>query len=671
MEQDFQNSVINSMNICIEKIDYILYYYELIGNNSENILDLLKQNNKFVPEDIKKSFFRGLDINIEKLKKTLMNAKSILEKLETEKIDNIQYETFLKNELVNFNWSQQLPYLQSHYIDKSKEFIARIEKGETFTQEDFQCLDVYVGMVQNNNFAMNLLIGKVSSIAIFNHIGHIKNNIVIIGANGSGKSTFARNLNGKLGDNFVIISAQHLLVYNKPQNILIGHKELELVREFQKSNKLGSDSNLTDLFRNDFTNLVMALFEEKAKREHAYYNKIESRKDSILDRAIEIWGNLITHRQIVNSEQYELEVRTPEGDIYDFNYLSDGEKAIFYYIGHVLLAEKNSYIIIDEPENHLHLSICTELWNILENERNDCIFIYITHNIDFAVSRNNKTLLWNKKFLPPFDWEVEEIESDNDIPDVLMFQIVGCRKNVVFCEGDDRNSLDYKIYSQLFNDYNVIPVQGHDTVIKYCNSFNRNKGLSGIKAFGIIDGDAWSEDEINSLKEDNIMVLPYNEMENFICDSKILNYIAKATGSSKEAVSNYISKFFDIVSTDKKRQAVWYANNSLNNYLKHNMLKKDKYIEELESEVNTIVSTNSVRNYYNIRIEQLEKHLSEEDYNALIKLVNLKKKLTRELANKFIVNNYEERVINLIRNEEKFLNYIKDNFLKQYFSLLF
>lgn len=670
MDQNFEKLVINSVNICIQKIEYILYYYELINNDRENILDLLEENKKFIPENIKKSFFKGIVINIEKLKETLMNATSIIEKLQLEKIENMQYEAFLKNEFVNYNWNQ-LSYLDDYNISQSKKFVTTVKNKEPFIQSDFQVLDSYAWMIQNSITSMNLLIGKISSIGIFNYIKHIKNNIVIIGANGSGKSTFARNLNGKLGSNFVIISAQHLLVYNKPQNISILQSGIDLVRNFQKNDKLGSDINLADLFRNDFTNLVMALFEEKAKREHAYYDGYEDRKDSILDKTIEIWENLITHRKIVNSDQYQLEVKTLEGDIYDINNLSDGEKAIFYYIGHVLLAEKNSYIIIDEPENHLHLSICTSLWNVLENKRIDCKFIYITHDIDFAVSRNNKTILWNKRFLAPFDWEVEEIESDNVIPDVLMFEIVGCRKNVVFCEGDDRNSLDYKIYTQLFRDYNVIPVQGHDNVITYCKSFNRNQGLSGIKAFGIIDGDAWSEEEICSFKEDNIMVLPYNEIENFICDLNILKYIAKTTGSSEGAVSKYISEFYNIVARDKERQAVWYANNSINNYLKHNMFKQDKDIEKLEREVNVIVSTNSVRNYYNNRIEQIEKYLLEEDYSSLIKFVDLKKRLTRELANKFIVNNYEERIINLIRNNQEFLKYIKDNFFKQYFSLLF
>nr|WP_242785723.1 AAA family ATPase [Bacillus cereus] len=192
------------------------------------------------------------------------------------------------------------------------------------------------------------------------------------------------------------MSAQHLLIFNPPNNIKLGEKSREVVSDFQKYDKLGSDYDLVELFKSDFSNLVLALFEEKNERQRLYYEEKEERTESILDRTIKIWESLITHRQIVHNEEHSLEVKTHDGETYLFNQLSDGEKAIFYYIAHVLLAEEHSYILIDEPENHLHLSICIKLWDILEQVRFDCKFIYITHNLDFAVSRNEKNFYGTK-----------------------------------------------------------------------------------------------------------------------------------------------------------------------------------------------------------------------------------------------------------------------------------
>jgi predicted ATP-dependent endonuclease of OLD family len=46
--------------------------------------------------------------------------------------------------------------------------------------------------------------------------------------------------------------------------------------------------------------------------------------------------------------------------------MSDGERAIFYFLGQCLVAPENAAIIIDEPEAHVHKSILQQLWNSIE-----------------------------------------------------------------------------------------------------------------------------------------------------------------------------------------------------------------------------------------------------------------------------------------------------------------
>ena len=104
--------------------------------------------------------------------------------------------------------------------------------------------------------------------------------------------------------------------------------------------------------RNDFEALIKALLVEKTEVSLEYYDT-DKKIISTLNKVINIWNELLIHRKIVNPNSYSLKVETLDNKkTYDFNLLSDGEKAIFYYIAHVLLAKKESYIIIDEPENH-------------------------------------------------------------------------------------------------------------------------------------------------------------------------------------------------------------------------------------------------------------------------------------------------------------------------------
>jgi len=63
--------------------------------------------------------------------------------------------------------------------------------------------------------------------------------------------------------------------------------------------------------------------------------------------------------------------------------MSDGERAIFYFLGQCLLAPADGAVIIDEPEGHVHKAVLGPLWSAIERARPDCAFIYITHESRF------------------------------------------------------------------------------------------------------------------------------------------------------------------------------------------------------------------------------------------------------------------------------------------------
>ena len=154
--------------------------------------------------------------------------------------------------------------------------------------------------------------------------------------------------------------------------------------------------------------------------------------------------------------------------------MSDGEREIFYVVGRVLLSKPSSLIIIDEPELHLHKAILNKLWDILEVKRNDCQFIYLTHDIDFASSRIAQKL-WLKSYTSDIleDWELEPI-LDNAIPEVLLMKILGSRKKILFCEGKN-SSMDHQIFEILFPNYTITPVASCKDVINYTRAFNKIK----------------------------------------------------------------------------------------------------------------------------------------------------------------------------------------------------
>lgn len=576
-----------------------------------------------------------------------------------------QYKTFLQSEIMLYNPQNK------HLIDDSstRQILNFINKQTTnipnISPSDSHVIECLHFLPEQYDSYTNELSNLYTKIFIFNQISGIDGNIVMVGANGSGKSTFARQLNGKLANNIVILSAQHFLYYSKRQNISATGNEIKKVRDFQHNMKLGSDSNFTQIMTSDMNDLVNALVSEYADCAFDYYEN-NNRKQSYLSQTITLWHSIIEHRYL-ESTRTGLNVFGENISNYEFNQLSDGEKAVFYYIGHILLAQPNSYIIIDEPENHLHLTICNKLWDILEQQRPDCKFIYLTHNLNFATTRTNCTILWNKSFIPPSNWKFEILPENDIIPEVMIMELVGSRKNICFCEGNNQSSIDYKLYSVLFPQFTLIPVSGHRDVIDYVNSYNSTSSFI-TKALGIIDGDYHHPEQIGKWKQNNIFTLPINEIENVLCDDYILSFAIERFCAPNNALDNFHTAFWQLLQNTREQLASTYVNNLINEQFKENFLHEKNNIESIISELNTITSPDQIKSIYEQTLSKIDIFISTKNYNDAIRFVNFKGRLTKDIAKKTIIDKYENRVLDLIKKECSLQDYIKQTYFADFFK---
>ena len=189
--------------------------------------------------------------------------------------------------------------------------------------------------------------------------------------------------------------------------------------------------------------------------------------------------------------------------------MSDGERVAFFYIATVVAAPKQSFIIVDEPENHLNPAIYNKIWDKLIAVRNDCQFIFISHTMDFINARSNFELVKIKNFIRPNKFEFEFLGNAlEDIPAEVIVDIVGSRKPLLFCEGS-KNDYDYKIYEKLFGDqYTVIPTGNCLSVENSVEACNMHATTYSIQsAIGIIDSDLKSAEEIERLKAKKVYTL--------------------------------------------------------------------------------------------------------------------------------------------------------------------
>ncbi|MDE6239851.1 MAG: AAA family ATPase, partial [Muribaculaceae bacterium] len=221
--------------------------------------------------------------------------------------------------------------------------------------------------------------------------------LVIVGANGAGKSRFTSKMISSLGNRAYSLSALHGLYVTDADAVskssvgrICGDSAGDKVA-IGKSNEL--DLLLSQLMHDEMLNLLnYKLAKADGKNAELRLTK--------LDRVVGLWQEIFPENKILVESGSVLFSRSNGDDRYSALRLSDGERAVIYYIAGVLYAPKGSAIFINSPEIFLHPTIMQSLWSRIELLRPDCTFIYTTHDLEFTSSRSNATVVWVRDYDP-------------------------------------------------------------------------------------------------------------------------------------------------------------------------------------------------------------------------------------------------------------------------------
>lgn len=315
----------------------------------------------------------------------------------------------------------------------------------------------------------------------------------------------------------------------------------------------GMTAKNTTTLLNDYENVLSALSALKIKEQKMYLSECKGREVAgqphnnvppmVTDVLQRIWKSIFPQRDIKLDDAKVTALYSEGSEVKEYKGLdmSDGERVSLYLIAQTLCVPKNKTIIIDEPEIHLHRSIMNRLWTAIEKERRDCLFIYITHDTQFAANHSQAKKIWVKSF-DGEHWDLSKINSGN-LPEELLLNILGNRRPVLFVEGT-AESYDTKLYSELYKEHYVVPCGSCSSVITQTKAMKANPQLHHLQCCGLIDRDFRSDYEIEKLCEDGIYTLKVAEVENlFLVDNllRTINSIMGFTDSSKiDAVKRYI-----------------------------------------------------------------------------------------------------------------------------------
>ena len=517
----------------------------------------------------------------------------------------------------------------------------------------------YGGDIKSYDSLFPQIIYNFKVIKLFSFIAKIDSTTVIIGANGAGKSSLINELrknNSKINSNeMYVLPAQKLLYF--VSNI---HDRNEITRDryIQDLKEVDLKYNTIALqpfqiekdFSNTFTKLITLLVKDYTDIVTRRSRKEKNLPITLLDRVEQIWHQIfpeITFYPEPNDRVLEV-VRN--GDKYSINGLSDGERCLLFYIGNVLLAPENSYIVVDEPETFLNAAVYNELWDLLISERPDCQFIFASHNMDFVQSRTNATYIWCKNFEAPYDLDYQVLKESQKIPLPLLTEVSGAKKPILFCEGT-KNSLDYQIYSKLFSEFCFVkPVQGHKQVIQYTKAYNKLEETYGNKAYGIIDYDWMDKARIESYKEKNIFVLPFNEIEMLLVDEEMVNSVLSDDEEDKKQKINKLrDTIIGLCITNKDKIIRIALKKKLDEFMEGHLIETR---EPTEDEARTFLESLSEKFDITVTLENITKivedSIASSDFSKILKICNLKNEIIGSKEIKEIVSNLKENALSSI-----------------------
>ena len=215
---------------------------------------------------------------------------------------------------------------------------------------------------------------------------------------------------------------------------------------------------------------------------------------------------------------------------------------------------------MDEPETHFHSRLAVRFWDALESLSNSKRFVYVTHDLSFALSRRDaKIILVRPNQSPEIISPGTTLPAD-DVASILgaaSFSVYASR--LIFCEGREEKSLDQELLRAWFNDREtaLIPVGGCENVKRCTAAFQTKSVVSGFFATGIIDRDHWPDDKLSNLT--NVHVLPLHEIESLYVIKPVYTAIAVQAGHPLETVDNLYASVFDAF----KKQMVGTLTNKL------------------------------------------------------------------------------------------------------------
>ncbi len=381
--------------------------------------------------------------------------------------------------------------------------------------------------------------------------------VVVIGPNGSGKSRKIREIGHAVPIDFINALRSTRVA---PQIPVMG---MDDARNNYNSQRQQAHSAHWEL-ATDFDYMLSQLLAQDARAAVDFRGAFLANpanpgapSDTAMLKVQEIWRSVFPGRELSWPDWKPLVKNKTAGSEaeYSGNSMSDGEKAALYLCGKVLTVDAG-ILVVDEPETHLHTMLAVALWNSLEQARPDVRFVYVTHDLSFALSRGDARYV----IANPVGG-LKAVDVDAELPKDVAEAILGAASlsfyasRVVFTEGEP-GGLDDSLYGAWFNGQDTVvrPVGSCQSVLRCCEALNKSGISQGLEVLGLIDGD-FHPDAFHDSQPDYVHSLKVHEVESLFCLPEVVKALAGHLGKTDWDEDAYRAKLAASV-TDSQRHAI-------------------------------------------------------------------------------------------------------------------
>lgn len=464
--------------------------------------------------------------------------------------------------------------------------------------------------------------------------------MVIVGANGAGKSRFASRMAEDLADKAFTLSALTAL-FDRRRPVATPCRSVidRLYVEGMEASMMTPDSETTLLDRVIWLMMrdeMINLLDYKLHRSEPTGSNAPL-APTHLDEVVRAWQEIFPENKILVGGGSMLFTRRfvddtvqHETDRYSALRLSAGEKAVIYYLAAIGYAPKNSVVFVDSPEMFLHPTIMQAVWNRVEMMRPDCLFVYTTHDLAFASTRTAASVVWVRSFdARTSTWDYAILPPDTPLSDDLYASILGARKPVLFIEGDSRNSIDMKLYSLIFKDFTVRPLGSCNKVIEATRAFNDLTAFHQLDSYGIVDRDRRDSHEVDYLRRRRVMVPEVAEVENILMLEEVIRAVARHVGKNEDKVFSRVRRtLIGQFSDDIPRQALQHTRYRVKRLMEYRVDGRFSSIKMFEEHIEQLTREINPRKLYNEFVKEFNRIKNNGDYEAILRVYNQKSMLS-------------------------------------------